>query len=83
MMPSKLLLIGLLSLFLPACATLSPPEKLVFALPPASLLADCPAPPADLRTNADLARYAAELQTALATCNGDKAALRAWAEGAK
>jgi hypothetical protein len=49
-------------------------------LPPAALLEDCPEPVAEVRTNGDLARLALDLKLALALCNNDKAALRAWAE---
>ncbi|APU00290.1 hypothetical protein HOR55_gp03 [Ralstonia phage RS-PII-1] len=51
-------------------------------LPPDELLADCPepAPPAE-RTNAGLAGSVLDYRRALALCNTDKAALRAWAKG--
>lgn len=62
-------------LALVGCASTQP-----VGLPPAALLEDCPEPVAEVRTNGDLARLALDLKLALALCNNDKAALRAWAE---
>ena len=79
-MPSRLILIGLTSLFLTACGTLS---GLNSTLPPNHLLESCPEPswPVSGGTNADLARLLSEYQLSLDLCNADKAGLRAWAEG--
>jgi len=51
--------------------------------PPALLLKDCTAPeaPQHPATNLDLLKYAIGLKTSLDGCNGDKRALRAWADG--
>lgn len=58
---------------------LIPPES-----PPAHLLADCPKPKlARPRTNQDLLDALGAWELALANCNGDKAGLRAWAEGVR
>lgn len=48
--------------------------------PPAVLLADCPEPTAELRTNRELAEAFLAMRQALRLCNVDKAALRGWAE---
>ena len=76
---SKLLLIGLTSLFLGACGTLSGPNP---TYPLAHLLKACPGPswPAT-GTNGDLARLLQDYQLALDLCNADKEALGKWAEG--
>ena len=60
---------------LAGCSALPKPGAI---LPPATLLADCPEPPAVFTTNGELADYALELRTALRLCNNDKAALREW-----
>lgn len=78
MKPSRLLLIGLTSLFLTACGGLYAPNP---NLPPAHLLKSCPGPIWQASgTNADLARLLQEYQMALDLCDGDKEALRDWAE---
>lgn len=67
---------GCLTLFLTAC---SAPVPLA---PPAEYLKDCPhAEPPEDRTNAGLAEAVRQERLALARCNADKAALRAWAGG--
>ena len=66
------------ALLLASCAAVtSPTTKL---LPPASLLADCPAPTATVGTNGELADYILTLRNALRLCNNDKSALREWAK---
>jgi hypothetical protein len=49
-------------------------------LPPEALLAPCPDPKRELRTNRDLAEYILDLRQALANCDNDKTALREWAK---
>ena len=46
--------------------------------PPTILLRDCTETEVQIETNADLARKAKQLQYDLASCNADKAALRAF-----
>lgn len=65
------------ALLLASCATVTPPTTKL--LPPASLLAECPAPRAALSTNGALVDYILALRNALRLCNDDKAALREWA----
>jgi hypothetical protein len=60
---------------LQGCATLPDTAK---AYPPASLIQDCPEPAYTVRTNGQLASAVLALKGALAACNSDKAALRAW-----
>lgn len=69
----------LAALALSGCAGSTP--LLVRDLPPEVLLQDCPEPPANIRTNKDLAEWALALRQALRVCNNDKAALREWATG--
>lgn len=70
---------GLLLLSLTLCGTAC--TALPPVLPPPELLADCqePLPPVE-RTNAGLAQSVLDYRAALATCNADKTALRAWAK---
>lgn len=74
------LLIASLLLLLTGCG--SPSIQTVRDLPPESLLIDTPIPVAAGRKNEDLARWAPELYCALIRSNEDKAALRAWRDGA-
>lgn len=46
--------------------------------PPGHLLADCPAPALSVATNGQMAATLNAYRWALAACNDDKAALRAW-----
>lgn len=79
----KILLVGLLSLFLLGCGTLSAPTPVVQTvklLPPAEWLQDCPFPPRPAQqTNEALARWLNEYDAALDHCNTDKFLLREWA----
>lgn len=47
--------------------------------PPAALMIESRAPAIEIRTNEDLVNALQGARRALATCNGDKAALREWA----
>lgn len=67
-----------LLLLLPLAGCMTAP-----ALPPYDLARACPAPEAEITTNADLARYALALKSALAECDDDKAVLRLWIESTK
>ena len=69
-------LCGASLLALGACGTLKPVAQI--SVPPADLLADCPEPSSDFRTNGDLAVGFVNMRGALRRCNADKAALRAW-----
>lgn len=78
---TRLALLGLTLLFLPACALLSkPPVPVRHSPPPAALLADCSVPTLDPATNAELVDGVLALLDSLASCNDDKAALRQWAD---
>ncbi len=73
-------LIGLVSLFLPGCGTPSVIKEYVYVHDdlPATLLADCPGYDGPLVDNGDLAQaYITERQGRVA-CNADKEALREW-----
>ena len=75
-----LVLIGLGSLSLTACSTVSVIKEYVYIHDrvPADLLRDCVGYDGPLVNNGDLARaYLGEKQ-ALAACNADKEALREW-----
>lgn len=57
-----------------SCTTISKPKVIEIDRPayvklPDELLKECPAPLAQLKTNADLARYALDLKYALQVCN--------------
>lgn len=79
MLKFKLLLTGLLALFLMGCATRSKPLVIVqHNSPPAWLMADCLIPEGDPTTNGELAEDNLALLNALGVCNDDKAALREW-----
>ena len=79
-------LLACLTLWLTACASTTPVivTKLKPVAPPASMTAPTPAPqpPANGANNDALETYAAELRTALAQANADKARVRAFADGA-
>lgn len=47
--------------------------------PPEALMADCPEPAYELRTNRELAEALLATRRALRLCNADKSALREWA----
>lgn len=49
-------------------------------LPPPDLLQDCVAEYVEVRTNGDLLALIQSYRAALAACNSDKAALRAWSQ---
>jgi hypothetical protein len=68
-------------LALSACGT-NPPVRTqtVREKPPAELIADCPVPVIDVRTNGLLAQTLMAYSGALILCNQDKADLRKWAE---
>lgn len=60
---------------LSGCSTMPDTSK---AYPPASLTADCEVPIKRVATNGELALTINAFERALALCNNDKAALRAW-----
>jgi hypothetical protein len=66
------------ALLMASCAAVTPTSTKL--LPPASLLADCPAPAPTVSTNGELVDYILALRGALRLCNDDKAALREWAK---
>jgi hypothetical protein len=72
----KRLFVGLLLALLTGCSTV----KYVREAPPAELLADCPVPVIQVKTNGQLAVTAIALQQALVACNIDKESLREWAK---
>lgn len=78
---TRLPLLGLTSLclllFLTGCASTGRTQVL---LPPDDLLQDCVADAVEPRTNLDLLRLIQSQRAALAGCNADKAALRAWGQ---
>ena len=76
------LTLAFLALSLTACAFLPTRTVIVREVPPDLLLIDTPIPLPAGRKNSDLARWAPELYCALVQSNQDKAALRAWRDGA-
>lgn len=64
-----------LAALLAACGATTGP-----LVPPAHLMADCPAPALSVATNGQMAATLNAYRWALAACNDDKAALRAWAD---
>lgn len=52
--------------------------RTVRALPPASLMVETPSPKPSSRNGSGLITYSQDLEDALASCNADKASLRAW-----
>lgn len=82
---SKAIALGLISLSLTACGTLSAPKQPepIKLLPPRSLLNECPVPSRPLdKTNAALAGWLNAYDAALLACNADKATLREWYDAA-
>lgn len=67
---------GLISLSLLLSLTACASAK--FPHPPASLIQDCPERAVEIRVNGDMAIKILALKEDLASCNADKAGLRAW-----
>lgn len=78
-MPSSKIPVALLAGILAGCQV-TVPKAMPRELPPEALLAPCPDPKRELRTNRDLAEYILDLRQALANCDNDKTALREWAK---
>lgn len=68
-----------LALALAGCSTVPVIEQ-VREVPPPTLLAPCPVPTREIRTNGDLAAWAIDLEGALGLCNNQLDALREWAK---
>lgn len=69
-------LVSLLAV-LGGCAS-TPVVEVVRETPPAALLAACPVPDRDVRTNGDLAALVLDLREALGLCNDQLQTLREW-----
>lgn len=77
----RLLVTASLAFLLCACAQPSKViDRVVRVTPPSELLADCPAPVGNAKTNEDVADWLLAYKGALRTCNVDKQALRDWVQ---
>lgn len=78
-----LALASLIALPIGCASTPSPTTKTEVrrVTPPESLTEPTARPPIRVETNADLAKVLTRYVEAVRTCNGDKAAIRAWADG--
>lgn len=63
--------------FLAGCSTV-PAVEVVRVTPPEALLAACPVPDRDVRTNGDLAALVLDLREAMGLCNDQLQTLREW-----
>lgn len=74
----KVVIVTALIFGLMACA--APLPQVVKLMPPVDLLQDCAVPSYTINTNGELANGILLERNALALCNADKQALRAWAD---